>query len=183
MFLKSTTFLEKRNNQKQHEEQTCVPVVFLSPSDSISVVFSENVLRAHFNRMRDWCETMETNQTKTLLAESLGYNYSAASTFSIQLFSLPFLFLSSLPLRNVATRCPYFTIAHLTVLKRAQSLKLPDELHTFSNCLLFAQGTDLKCARFLSFPLCQIKTLTGQLLHISAINENIVYSTFSSGLG
>lgn len=54
------------------------------------IVFLENVLSAHFNRMRGWCETMATNQTKTLLAESHGHNYSAGSTFSILLFISPF---------------------------------------------------------------------------------------------
>lgn len=79
------------------------------------IVFSENVLSANFNRMRDWCETMETNQTKTLLAESLEHNYSAASTFILLFFSLVSV-LSSLPLRNVAVRChfpPFYLYSYI----------------------------------------------------------------------
>lgn len=68
-------------------------------------------LETHLNRMSFQCETMATNQTKTLLAESLNHNYPAASTSSIQLFfSLPFSFQSSVPLTNVA-RCSSFTAA------------------------------------------------------------------------
>lgn len=69
--------------------------VSLCPSDFI--VFSENVLTSHFNRTRDWCETMETNPTKkkerkkNLLAESLSHNYSATSDlFHSVVFLLPF---------------------------------------------------------------------------------------------
>lgn len=74
------------NSETQHVKEIWVSVVFLCLSDCI--VFLENVLSAHFNRMRDECEceTMETNQTKTV-AESLRHNYSAASTFSVLLFA------------------------------------------------------------------------------------------------
>lgn len=55
--------------------------------------------------MRDECETMETNQTKTL-AESLRHNYSAASTFFVLLFG----FIATQKHSNTS---PSFTVSHL----------------------------------------------------------------------
>lgn len=114
LLLKCSAFVDWGNNQKHHGERTCVPVVFLCPSDFI--VFSENVLSVHFNRMRDQCETMETNHTKTLLAESHRHNYSAASTLSILLFFSPFfspVFISTeiWPYAE-ELQCPMFCISH-----------------------------------------------------------------------
>lgn len=57
--------------------------------------------------MRDECETMETNQTKTL-AESLRHNYSAASTFFVLLFG----FIATQKYSNTSPSfC--FTVSHL----------------------------------------------------------------------
>lgn len=109
-------------------------------------VFLENVLWAHLNKMRAWCETMETNQTKTLLAESLGHNYSAASTSSI-LRCLLFSCSSFIPALIGTEKCSKVTVFHCRMTYNTKTSKM------------------FKCTRFL-FLLCQTEALISHWLHL-----------------